>query len=99
MALGARPELGEAIVTGDVVNTASRIQGVAPVNGVAVSEQTYRQTERVFDYEPLEPVEVKGKAEPLRALSAAARPGAVRHGRRPARIRRRSSDGTSERRC
>jgi len=62
---GARPELGEGIVTGDVVNTASRLQGAAPVDGVAVSEQTYRQTERVFDYEPLEPVSVKGKSEPL----------------------------------
>ena len=29
--LGARPELGEGIVTGDVVNTASRLQGLAPV--------------------------------------------------------------------
>ena len=65
VALGARPEQGEGIVTGDVVNTASRLQGAAPVDGVAVSEQTYRQTERVFDYEALEPVEVKGKAEPL----------------------------------
>ena len=74
MALGARPELGEGIVTGDVVNTASRLQGAAPVDGVAVSEQTYRQTERVFDCEPLEPVAVKGKAEPLaiwRPLAAA----------------------------
>jgi class 3 adenylate cyclase/tetratricopeptide (TPR) repeat protein len=65
VALGARPELGEGIVAGDVVNTASRIQGVAPVGAVAVSEQTYRQTERVFDYEALEPVAVKGKTEPL----------------------------------
>ncbi len=66
VALGARPELGEGIVAGDVVNTASRLQGAAPVDGVAVSEQTYRQTDLVFDYEPLEPVVVKGKAEPLR---------------------------------
>jgi class 3 adenylate cyclase len=29
----ARPEEGEGIVTGDVVNTASRLQGAAPVNG------------------------------------------------------------------
>ncbi len=41
-----RPEEGEGIVTGDVVNTASRLQGAAPVDGIAVSEQTYRQTER-----------------------------------------------------
>jgi class 3 adenylate cyclase len=46
VALGARPEEGEGIVTGDVVNTASRLQGAAPVNGIAVSEQTFRQTER-----------------------------------------------------
>jgi class 3 adenylate cyclase len=65
VALGARPEEGEGFVTGDVVNTASRLQGAAPVNGIAVSEQTYGQTERVFDYEQLEPVAVKGKAEPL----------------------------------
>jgi class 3 adenylate cyclase len=65
VALGARPEEGEGIVTGDVVNTASRLQGAAPVNGIAVSEQTHRATERVFEYEELEPVQVKGKAEPL----------------------------------
>jgi class 3 adenylate cyclase len=78
VALGARPEEGEGIVTGDVVNTASRLQGVAPVNAVAVSEQTFRVTERVFDYEPLEPVSVKGKAAPLalyRPLAARARFG------------------------
>ena len=76
--LGARPELGEAMVTGDVVNTASRLQGVAPVDGVAVSEQTYRATERVFEWELLRPVEVKGKSEPLvvwRPLEPRARSG------------------------
>ena len=75
VALGARPEEGEGIVTGDVVNTASRLQGAAPVNGVACSEQTYRQTERVFDYEELDPVAVKGKEEPL-ALFRPLRPRA-----------------------
>jgi class 3 adenylate cyclase/tetratricopeptide (TPR) repeat protein len=78
VALGARPEQGEGIVTGDVVNTASRLQGVAPVDGIAVSEQTYRATERIFDFEELARVEVKGKAEPLaiwRPLAARARFG------------------------
>jgi class 3 adenylate cyclase len=65
VAVGARPERGEGIVTGDVVNTAARIQSAAPVNGVAVSEQTHQATSRVFEYEPLAPVAVKGKAEPL----------------------------------
>jgi class 3 adenylate cyclase len=78
VALGSHPEDGEGIVTGDVVNTASRLQGVAPVNGIAVSQQTYRATERIFDYEELEPVELKGKAERLamyRPLAARARFG------------------------
>jgi class 3 adenylate cyclase/tetratricopeptide (TPR) repeat protein len=65
VALAARPEEGEGIVTGDVVNTASRLQGAAPVGGVAVSAQTFRATERVFEWEQLEPVTVKGKPEPL----------------------------------
>ena len=77
--LGARPELGEGFVAGDVVNTASRIQGAAPIDGVAVSEETQRQTERIFVYEPLPAVELKGKAEPValfRAVEARARFGA-----------------------
>jgi class 3 adenylate cyclase/tetratricopeptide (TPR) repeat protein len=65
VALGARPEEGEGMVTGDVVNTASRLQGAAPVDAVVVSEQTYRLTERVFEWERLEPVVVKGKSDPL----------------------------------
>jgi class 3 adenylate cyclase len=78
VALGARPEQGEGIVTGDVVNTAARIQSAAPVNGVAVGEQTYRATSQVFEYEPLAAVSVKGKAAPLslwRAMAARARFG------------------------
>ncbi len=63
--LGARAEHGEGFVSGDVVNTAARIQGAGPVSGVTVGEQTYRATSRDFDYEPLEPVSVKGKEEPL----------------------------------
>ncbi len=65
VALDARPEQGEGFVTGDVVNTASRIQGAAPVGGVAVGEGTYQATARVFEWEPLEPVALKGKVEPV----------------------------------
>src|ERR1700686_531085 len=32
--LSARPEQGETVATGDVVNTAARLQGAAPINGV-----------------------------------------------------------------
>ena len=78
VSLRARPEHGEAIVAGDVVNTAARIQSGAPVNGVAVSAETFRRTERVFTYEPLTPLEAKGKSRPLsiyRAVEARARFG------------------------
>jgi class 3 adenylate cyclase len=40
VALGARTMAGEGMVTGDVVNTASRLQGAAQVNAVAVGEAT-----------------------------------------------------------
>jgi class 3 adenylate cyclase/tetratricopeptide (TPR) repeat protein len=57
--------LGEGIVTGDVVNTAARLQEVAPIGGTVVAEATYRATKLVAEYDELEPVLVKGKAEPL----------------------------------
>jgi class 3 adenylate cyclase/tetratricopeptide (TPR) repeat protein len=72
VALGARPSQGEGIVTGDVVNVASRLQGAAPVGGIVVGEQTYRITSGVFEYVALEPVEVKGKAEPVAIWQAVA---------------------------
>src|SRR6202162_5715395 len=38
VALGARPSEGEGMASGDVVNTAARLQGSAPVNGVPGGE-------------------------------------------------------------
>jgi class 3 adenylate cyclase len=36
---------------GDTMNIASRLQGIAPPNGIAVSEATYFQTRMAQDYE------------------------------------------------
>lgn len=55
---------GERIV-GDVVNTASRLESIAPVGAVVVGEATHRATELMIDYQELDAVEVKGKADPL----------------------------------
>jgi len=63
VALDSRPATGESIVTGDVVNTASRLQHLAPAGGLVVDESTYRATRDVIEYEQLEPVAVKGKRE------------------------------------
>src|ERR1700740_2326836 len=48
VALGARPSEGEGMVSGDVVNTAARLQSAAPVNGILVSESTRRATSHVI---------------------------------------------------
>jgi class 3 adenylate cyclase/tetratricopeptide (TPR) repeat protein len=65
VSLNASPERGEGFVTGDVVNTASRLQGVAPVGGIAVGEATFQATSHLFRFEELEPVVLKGKVEPI----------------------------------
>jgi class 3 adenylate cyclase len=63
--LNARPGLGESMVVGDVVNTASRLQQAAPVNGIVVGEETYLATRASIAYEPAPSVVAKGKAAPL----------------------------------
>ena len=72
VSLSAHPELGEGFVTGDVVNTASRLQGVAPVGGVAVGESTHEATKDVFEYVELPAAELKGKADRVRLFHAKA---------------------------
>ena len=47
--LGARPERGEAMVAGDVINTAARLQSAAPAGGVLVGAETYRCTNGLVD--------------------------------------------------
>ena len=73
VALDARPDLGEGIVSGDVVNTGARLQSAAPPGGILVDEHTFRATERAIEYEAHEPIAAKGKAEPVPAWRAVAR--------------------------
>jgi predicted ATPase/class 3 adenylate cyclase len=63
--LDSRPEAGEGMASGDVVNTAARLQGAAPVNGVLADETTYRATRQAIEYVMSSPIEAKGKAEPI----------------------------------
>jgi class 3 adenylate cyclase/tetratricopeptide (TPR) repeat protein len=63
--LGAKPSEGEGMASGDVVNTAARLQSAAPVNGILVDESTYRATEPVIVYQEQEAVSAKGKADPI----------------------------------
>jgi tetratricopeptide (TPR) repeat protein len=70
VALDARVSEGEGMVAGDVVNTAARLQTAAPVDGILVGETTYRATERAIEYVESEPVQAKGKSEPVRVWEA-----------------------------
>ena len=68
--LDAQPDAGEGMASGDVVNTAARLQSAAPINGVLVDETTYRATRTAVDYEDAEAVQAKGKAEPVAVWEA-----------------------------
>jgi class 3 adenylate cyclase len=84
--LDARPELGEAMVAGDVVNTAARLQSAAPTNGILVGAETHRLTRDAIVYETVEPVVAKGKSAPVEAwlaLEASAPIGERRGARAP----------------
>ena len=65
VSLDARPEAGEGMAAGDVVNTAARLQASAPANGILVDEATCRATRERIEYAQAEPVSAKGKAEPV----------------------------------
>ena len=66
----------EATVHGDAVNTASRLESAAPVGGVLVGAETYQATRSAFAYEPMAPLQVKGKDAPVAAWIAQASVGA-----------------------
>jgi class 3 adenylate cyclase len=71
---------GEGMVAGDVINTASRIQSAAPINGVLVGEQTYRSTRDRILYTGHEPIAAKGKANPVAVWEAMSARSRVRAG-------------------
>jgi class 3 adenylate cyclase/predicted ATPase len=81
--LDADPARGQAFVTGDVVNLASRLQAAAPGGGVLVGAATYAATSDSVTYEAIGPLALKGKAEPVQAYlaieMAAKAPAGPRH--------------------
>ncbi len=84
VALDARPDAGEGMASGDVVNTAARLQAAAPTNGILVDETTFRATERAIEYER-RPARSKRRARRSRSPS----------GRRRRRVRASRSSGSA----
>ncbi len=70
VSLGASPGHGDAMVAGDVVNTAARLQSAAPSGGVLVGEETYLSTRSSIEYRPANAITAKGKAAPVRVWLA-----------------------------
>ncbi|MGH2357577.1 MAG: ATP-binding protein, partial [Candidatus Limnocylindria bacterium] len=65
--LGAR---NEGMVAGDLVNTAARLQSVAPEGSVLVGEATYRAASMAIAFEEAGPQLLKGKTSPVAAWRA-----------------------------
>ena len=58
---------GAYAVTGDTVNTASRLLTAAAQGTVLVSETTHALTQHHFDFEPAVELALRGKTQPMRA--------------------------------
>lgn len=78
--LGTR-ERQEYSVMGDAVNLAARLEDASERGEILVGPDTYRLTASLFKFETLEPIRVKGKADPVpayRLLASRAIRGQVR---------------------
>jgi len=60
----------QGMVAGDLVNTAARLQSVAPPGTVLVGEPTHRAASRAIAFEAVGPQELKGKTAPVAAWRA-----------------------------
>ncbi|HEY1595743.1 MAG TPA: adenylate/guanylate cyclase domain-containing protein [Thermoleophilaceae bacterium] len=57
-------------VIGDTVNVAARLQTAGRPGSVTVGERTHRATRHAVEYRPLEPLELKGRADRVSAWEA-----------------------------
>ena len=57
----------QALVTGDAVNVAARLEQTAEPGQILIGEPTFRLVRDAVSAEPVEPLELKGKSEPLPA--------------------------------
>ena len=57
------PTADQKLATGDAVNVAARLEQAAPVDQILIGEVTYRLVRDAVEVEPIEPLELKGKAQ------------------------------------
>ncbi len=80
VAVSGHATKGLHLVTGDAVNTAARLEQAAPDGGVFLGDTTYQLVRDAVDVGEVEPLRVKGKAEPV--LAHPLRAVTAREGRR-----------------
>ena len=66
--VAGEPATGQTLVTGDAVNVAARLEQAAKPCEVLIGEPTYRVLRDAVSAEPLEPVALKGKEDPVEAF-------------------------------
>src|SRR5438034_7619625 len=57
----------ERLATGDAVNVAARLEQAGQPGDILIGDVTYRLTRDAVEVEALEPLQLKGKAEPVEA--------------------------------
>ena len=74
---------GQRLVTGDAVNVAARLEQAAAPGEILLGATTHALVRDAVETEPVEPLRLKGKGEPVPAFRLVAiRPGAAGHARR-----------------
>ena len=95
--VGAMRAGGDPTAMGDVVNTAQRLQKLGAPGDVIVGAATELTTRDAIRYEPLGPVQLRGREEPViafRAVEAQTPPGRRRTRRRAPFVGREAELGT-----
>ncbi len=59
---------GETLVTGDAVNVAARLEQAAPTGEILIGSETLALVRDAVTVEPVEPLELKGKRDPVPAF-------------------------------
>jgi tetratricopeptide (TPR) repeat protein len=66
--VAGEPTPGQRLVTGDTVNVAARLEQSAPPMEILIGEPTYRLVKDHVEAEEVEPLELKGKSQRVRAF-------------------------------
>jgi class 3 adenylate cyclase/tetratricopeptide (TPR) repeat protein len=62
------PTADQKLATGDAVNVTARLEAAAPANEIYIGETTYRLVRDAVEVEPVEPLTLKGKSQPVPAF-------------------------------